>query len=1404
MTSQKLYEVYKEPPNINQTAIMETPSSLFVLQEATIENHNADDENGNRETISSVERCNPQLPKEAVSVEFTNSRNCSTTSCNLESSKLRQYLKTVAEKLHKAVETTPVPHSHECLPDLGEQPNIMNEICQHEMISQQDIKANIDVMSQNDVSNPPSMRASSVVKKALLEEHMNHGKTTIPFQTVPEPKGDDNHKNFFLESLRLVADSSTILDKNLDLAEVSLEATTKTSIQQARDGVEVANFGAPLIIFNESNVGVPLDDAVIEITSTNLHDQNGNFGSTVGKDSIESRQCTLNTIDLSDRINISSNSEELPHSLVFASEDGVHKLTEYDDTDHSRNVAREACSENDPHSLVRKVLSEVLDSWDNSNTVPRSQALENSEVLHNSSMFLSLSEDDTPIQNNSGQSGGVAAKECSESSSSLNNSCKQLNKSSDSKKVQHSQSPTSKDYLSPHQDDTNSSDEAAGNEVTESVCLSSVNKLNCNTNTSDNAEALQYSQLHASESKNENVDDLSKSDTLSVSNAQNLEDSQCSQSLMSVDTGYSRIFSEKIVTTENECTDKSSQKLNYSYDVTFFDSIDDEWLPDDVQYQMTPLLEKLLKENNMEIGIGEGCVPENDNMREYDKNMNVSLSPNLRRKSQIREKVDVENGEENGSYLDNAEAHSPAIPITLPSCDEFVNQSEESHDDSVADRTYAPSDDSEDSMSAGNISSNSGHSRRASSSRPNNNSLNDSRLLNISGKAVTGSIDNMSMIVQTSDEKKTDKKYLCKYCKKLYHKLARHLESVHKDEPDVQKFLVLPKGNEERKKIINILRKAGTFEFNTNPKYNSGVLITSRRPNRKYNKKATDYITCIKCLGSYSISNIRHHIAKCDKSRKKSERSVLVLGRAVEGRLHEDASDKLRLEVFPPLKEDDVVRIVRYDRLLIIWGNKLCIRYASHYQHNMVRSRLRYAGRLLLAAKAINPDIDDFASLYMPKRYDDVVKAVRVIANFDAIRGEFKLPAVAMNLGTYLRQIGEILINEYVKAENSEGERNVERFLKVFKVDYATDVNKVALDSQRKQQREREVVLPSIEDIKKFVNYLNKEMKESCRKLSTESFSYAEWLKLAQLTMAFLVTFNRKRVSDIQNIKISRYEARRRIDATTDETIYKSLTPASKAIANKYARMTIRGKKGRTVPLLLFPELEKSIDLILENRKIAGVPESNEFVFGLPSYNNKRIKVVDGCTAMREFSKKSGVNFPETLRGTELRKHIATHCVALNISDNETVHRAEYLGHDEPIHRKTYREHIESRDVLGISRLLEAAQETHNLSDESDVDNPESVLKPTLINEQNNANINADSNDSTIDSGNLPTLAQNDSDNDDENDEIPIPSKHIFKSRCNSLPQETGLVAKKSGTKKKTRTKCTKKKVMAGENSARQ
>ncbi|KYN28631.1 hypothetical protein ALC57_01950 [Trachymyrmex cornetzi] len=82
-----------------------------------------------------------------------------------------------------------------------------------------------------------------------------------------------------------------------------------------------------------------------------------------------------------------------------------------------------------------------------------------------------------------------------------------------------------------------------------------------------------------------------------------------------------------------------------------------------------------------------------------------------------------------------------------------------------------------------------------------------------------------------------------------------------------------------------------------------GVYI-ARRPNVRFNKKATEYEICVKCYGYFSKNTLQNHIRKCINMRQSRNRIVTVLGRTIRGRIHEVASQTLKKVIFPVLRED--------------------------------------------------------------------------------------------------------------------------------------------------------------------------------------------------------------------------------------------------------------------------------------------------------------------------------------------------------------------------------------------------------------------------------------------------------------------------------------------------------------------
>lgn len=499
-------------------------------------------------------------------------------------------------------------------------------------------------------------------------------------------------------------------------------------------------------------------------------------------------------------------------------------------------------------------------------------------------------------------------------------------------------------------------------------------------------------------------------------------------------------------------------------------------------------------------------------------------------------------------------------------------------------------------------------------------------------------------------------------------------------------------GSKERREIQDQLRKVGTLNWNMNAELNKGELMTSRRPKSQLNKEAADYQSCPYCFGSYAA--LRQHVALkytkkpiAENEATKGERIITALSTSVEGRVHVNASKNLK-DLFTTFRQHKVVRLIRFDWLIILFGNKICKKLKS-FQKGLKRYRLRLAGRILDAIKSIEPDVTDFASIYQAKYYDSMVEAISIVSCYDREKDEFKHPACASSAVTLIRQIGLLLKSAYIKQSQFDKLLTTERFITVMDAEINTDINKSVTETQNAMRREKTVILPSTADVKLLAEYVDSERNSSFEEL-TSKYSFKTWKTLAETTMLSIIIFNRRRTGDIQNVLVAYFKKREHINEKSCGALFSSLNKSSKRVALQYSRMKIRAKKDSTVHVLLKPHVIDCIELLLTHRPDVGISKDNEYLFALPSLIDKD-KTLNACLTMNKFANACGANNPSSLVGTNLRKHLATICMSMDLNDSVVADLAKFMGHAEKVHRDYYRQNTIDREVVQMSRLLEAA-----------------------------------------------------------------------------------------------------------------
>ncbi|KAK0157023.1 hypothetical protein PV328_011998, partial [Microctonus aethiopoides] len=516
--------------------------------------------------------------------------------------------------------------------------------------------------------------------------------------------------------------------------------------------------------------------------------------------------------------------------------------------------------------------------------------------------------------------------------------------------------------------------------------------------------------------------------------------------------------------------------------------------------------------------------------------------------------------------------------------------------------------------------------------------------------------------------------------------------------------------SKERKREIAKLRKRGDFIHNTHANVNTGVLITCRRPRNNSKKNADEYVTCSNCLGSYSKRTLRIHFAKCDSMHKKGQRGQLMEDKGLSGYIHYRANAVMQRSIFPAFQDDAISSTIRYDELLILYGNKLCDKYTLEHQAAMIRSHLRLLARFKIEIKKINKKVTDLASVFRAKRFENLVQAVKVCANYDEEKKIYKTPANAITLGIQLKKCCGILKSDYAKKENAEGLNRVEGFLNVFNDEFTVAISKKALEDQATNRRNKKIVLPSQEHISKLYTYL-RERREKAMVILNEKFDISAWTQMSESVLILLIMFNRRRPGESERFLLKNYQNQEKIDDALNLDIYNKVSKESQKQANQFVRIVCRGKLGRTLAVWMHKFLLTYIDKILEYRKEARVSSDNPYLFAVPGDKYLKRRYFRACMLLNRFAKESGAKVPQSLRCTMLRKHIASYTAMLGLQDNKVKDLANFMGHHENIHKDVYVISNCVKDMVEVSRLLQAAvggADHESVGDEDDDNNYDS------------------------------------------------------------------------------------------------
>ncbi|XP_033646694.1 uncharacterized protein LOC117305914 [Asterias rubens] len=548
-------------------------------------------------------------------------------------------------------------------------------------------------------------------------------------------------------------------------------------------------------------------------------------------------------------------------------------------------------------------------------------------------------------------------------------------------------------------------------------------------------------------------------------------------------------------------------------------------------------------------------------------------------------------------------------------------------------------------------------------------------------------------VAQTTNDGKSrnwDKKQYCYFCGLPQAKLFRHIESVHKEEPDVTFLLNHPHGA-ARKKLLVKIRNLGNHKHNCNVlRDGKGMLVVAYRPCHS-KAKASDYGPCPSCLAYFVRRELWRHTPKCPL-RKPSKKSAD--GKPTYSRISRQSdllkppvkgvSSHLNL-IIQSMKKDAVSLVVKTDKLILELAKREFMKVGHDVdQYNYLRTKLREMGRLLLQlrqnTKRPNASLESFIN---PRCLTDIVSAVHDLAGFDEERHDYKVPSLALKIGHTFNKCAVIVKSLALESEDKDKGARADDFKELCESNWEVRVSTHAHRTLSEAKRNNPTTLPTNADIVRMTKYLKDvgAQQVNCLNDGKENPRDA-WNLLNETTLCQAILFNRRRQGEVSKMKLSDYTKKHR--AKPDGMCI--LSKLEQSLCKMFEIVEVVGKRGRTVPLLLTPEMSEQLNLLIENRHAVGVASDNNFLFGRSSYSSEGH--IRGSDCLRKHARLSGATNPNNLRSTKLRKHIATASQMLALSENQLELLASFMGHDLRIHREYYRVPDTVLRVAKLSKLF--------------------------------------------------------------------------------------------------------------------
>ena len=321
--------------------------------------------------------------------------------------------------------------------------------------------------------------------------------------------------------------------------------------------------------------------------------------------------------------------------------------------------------------------------------------------------------------------------------------------------------------------------------------------------------------------------------------------------------------------------------------------------------------------------------------------------------------------------------------------------------------------------------------------------------------------------------------------------------------------------------------------------------------------------------------------------------------------------------------------LIKGDELIHMVAEKLAF-WLGHDsdQFAHIRCKLRELGRLVIEYRKTtlerNASLND---LIAPSKINKVVEATLKVSGFDENKHLYSTPSLALKIGHSLRKAAEVLLaHAFTGSDEVDSvlESRCERFIRLYNMKWRDMVSSHALRTLGENKHNNPQILPLTSDVVKLTTHLQDRMKECIQALKTPQPNTEHWQNLAEVCLASVLVFNRKRSGEVSKMKVTDFDKCRN-GKEGCSSVKEGLSEWEQTLCNTMWRMEIRGKKDRTGPVLLTDDMHDGMQMLMMLRgKIEGLLEENEYFFPLLG----SLGHVCGCNMIRKHAGLCGASNP--------------------------------------------------------------------------------------------------------------------------------------------------------------------------------